>query len=56
MGVEHAPPEAPFRKLELELENSGLKYNIIRPNWFMQNFQTYWIGGILKIKDLFSWW
>lgn len=53
MGVEHAPPEAPFRKLELELENSGLKYNIIRPNWFMQNFQTYWIGGILKDKKIY---
>lgn len=53
MGVEHAPPEAPFRKVELELESSGLKYNIIRPNWFMQNFQTYWIGGILKDKKIY---
>lgn len=53
MGVEHAPPEAPFRKLELELESSGLKFNIIRPNWFMQNFQTYWIGGILKDKKIY---
>lgn len=46
MGVEHAPPEAPFRKTELLLENSGIPYNIIRPNWFMQNFHTFWIGGI----------
>lgn len=53
MGVEHAPPEAPFRKVELELESSGLKYNIIRPNWFMQNFQTYWISGILKDKKIY---
>ncbi len=53
MGVEHAPPEAPFRKLELALESSGLTYNIIRPNWFMQNFQTYWIGGILKDKKIY---
>ncbi len=53
MGVEHAPPEAPFRKLELAVESSGLSYNIIRPNWFMQNFQTYWIGGILKDKKIY---
>ncbi|MBK8395296.1 MAG: NAD(P)H-binding protein [Leptospiraceae bacterium] len=53
MGVEYAPPEAPFRKLELALESSGLSYNIIRPNWFMQNFQTYWIGGILKDKKIY---
>lgn len=53
MGVEHAPSEAPFRKLELALEGSGLTYNIIRPNWFMQNFQTYWIGGILKDKKIY---
>lgn len=46
MGVEHAPAEAPFRKVELMLEGSGLNYNIVRPNWFMQNFQTFWIGGI----------
>ncbi len=53
MGVEFAPPEAPFRKLELLLEGSGLDYTILRPNWFMQNFQTYWIGGILKDKTIF---
>lgn len=53
MGVEYAPPEAPFRKLELALEASGLSYNIIRPNWFMQNFQTYWISGILKDKKIY---
>ncbi len=48
MGVEHAPPEAPFRKTELLLESSGLNWNIIRPNWFMQNFNTFWISGILN--------
>ena len=53
MGVDFAPPEVPFRKLELALEASGLSYNIIRPNWFMQNFQTYWIGGILKDKKIY---
>jgi len=53
MGVEHAPAEAPFRKTELMLENSGLNWNIIRPNWFMQNFNTYWIAGILADQKLY---
>lgn len=48
MGVEHAPAEAPMRRLELAVEGSGLAYNILRPNWFMQNFHTFWIGGILS--------
>ena len=37
---------APMRKAEVALENSGIDYNIIRPNWFMQNFNSYWIQGI----------
>lgn len=45
MGVD-ANEASPFRKAELELERSGLNYNIIRPNWFMQNFNTFWIQGI----------
>jgi uncharacterized protein YbjT (DUF2867 family) len=36
----------PFRRAELELENSGLSYNIVRPNWFYQNFNTFWVSGI----------
>lgn len=36
----------PLRLVELRLERSGIPYNIIRPNWFMQNFNTYWLGGI----------
>ncbi len=53
MGVEHAPPEAPFRKLELAVEASGLNWNILRPNWFMQNFHTFWVGGIRKDKKIY---
>lgn len=45
MGA-NANPEAPFRKAEIELEKSGLNYNIIRPNWFLQNFNTFWLEGI----------
>jgi len=45
MGA-NAVETAPFRRAEIELEKSGLNYNIVRPNWFMQNFQTFWIHGI----------
>lgn len=38
--------DTPFRRAEIELEKSGLNYNIIRPNWFMQNFNSFWIEGI----------
>jgi len=45
MGVD-ADPSAPLRKAELHLEASGLAWNVIRPNWFMQNFHTFWLHGI----------
>lgn len=35
-----------MRRAEVELENSGLTYNIIRPNWFLQNFNTFWVQTI----------
>ncbi|HET7403572.1 MAG TPA: SDR family oxidoreductase [Usitatibacter sp.] len=38
--------DTPFRRVEIELERSGLRWNVIRPNWFMQNFQTFWLQGI----------
>jgi uncharacterized protein YbjT (DUF2867 family) len=37
---------APLRQAELHLERSGLVWNVIRPNWFMQNFNTFWLHGI----------
>jgi uncharacterized protein YbjT (DUF2867 family) len=37
-----------MRKTEVHLERSGLAFNVIRPNWFMQNFNTFWIQGILQ--------
>ncbi len=45
MGAD-ADPNGPLRKVELHLEASGLPWNVIRPNWFMQNFNSYWIQGI----------
>jgi uncharacterized protein YbjT (DUF2867 family) len=53
MGVEHAPAEAPMRHLELDIEAAGIPWNIIRPNWFMQNFHTFWISGILKDAKIY---
>ena len=47
MGAD-ADPESPFRRAEVELEQSGLTYNIIRPNWFYQNFNTFWVQGIVE--------
>jgi uncharacterized protein YbjT (DUF2867 family) len=47
MGAD-ADESAPLRKAERYLEASGLTYNVIRPNWFMQNFQTFWIQTILE--------
>lgn len=45
MGA-NAVETSPMRRAEIELEKSGLKYNIVRPNWFMQNFNTFWVQGI----------
>lgn len=45
MGVD-ANSESPLRRAELDLEKSGLNYNIIRPNWFMQNLNTFWLQDI----------
>jgi len=42
----NASESTPLRRSEVELEKSGLKYNIVRPNWFMQNFNTFWVHGI----------
>lgn len=47
MGA-NAVETSPFRRAEIELEKSGLDYHIIRPNWFLQNFNTFWVGGIEK--------
>jgi len=45
MGA-NADPQGAMRKAELHLIGSGLPWNIIRPNWFMQNFNTFWLHGI----------
>lgn len=45
MGVD-ADDSAPLRQVERHLQASGLAHAIIRPNWFMQNFNSFWLHGI----------
>ena len=52
MGA-NADENTPMRKAERRLEASGLAYNIIRPNWFMQNFNTFWLHGIQTAGQIF---
>ncbi len=52
MGVNHAVG-SPLQKVEEALKNSGIKHAIIRPNWFMQNFHSYWGEGIRKGQVIF---
>lgn len=52
MGA-NADEAAPLRITERHLEASGLAYNIIRPNWFMQNFHTFWLQGIREHGKIF---
>lgn len=45
LGVD-ADENIPYRQVELALERSGTPYVILRPNWFADNFHTYWLHGI----------
>lgn len=45
IGVD-ADDNIPYRQLELQLEKTGAPFVILRPNWFSDNFQSYWIEGI----------
>jgi uncharacterized protein YbjT (DUF2867 family) len=45
LGVD-ADDSNPYRQLELALERSGTRYVILRPNWFADNFHTFWKTGI----------
>jgi uncharacterized protein YbjT (DUF2867 family) len=51
MGAD-ADPNGAMRKAELQLEQSGLAWNVIRPNWFMQNFHTFWMAGIQQANAI----
>ncbi|MBI5251973.1 MAG: SDR family oxidoreductase [Desulfomonile tiedjei] len=40
--------EAPLRVVELALMDAGVKYTILRPNFFMENFSTGWMAPMIK--------
>lgn len=44
-GVD-ADDSIPYRQVELFLEKVGTPYVILRPNWFADNFHTFWLVGI----------
>lgn len=41
VGVD-ADDTIPLRQVELLLQGSGIPFVILRPNWFSDNFATYW--------------
>lgn len=45
MGVD-ADESLPFRRAERRLEASGLDWAVLRPNWFAQNFASFWAHDI----------
>lgn len=45
LGVD-ADDAIPYRQVELALERSGAPYVILRPNWFADNFHTFWKADI----------
>ncbi|MDQ0390710.1 SDR family oxidoreductase [Labrys monachus] len=45
LGVD-ADDAIPYRQVEIALETSGTPYVILRPNWFADNFHTFWKPGI----------
>ncbi|UVD59055.1 SDR family oxidoreductase [Rhizobium sp. Pop5] len=45
IGVD-ADDSIPYRQVEIALEKSGTPYVILRPNWFSDNFHTFWKPGL----------
>ena len=41
-----ANDDIPYRQIELFLERSGTPSVILRPNWFTDNFELFWLEGI----------
>lgn len=43
-GVDRTPDHAPRRAVELAVERSGKRWTVLRPNWFLQNFdEDEWV-------------
>lgn len=47
IGV-NADDNIPLRQAELRLEKAGIPYVILRPNWFSDNFASYWLHDVLN--------
>lgn len=45
LGAE-ADEANPYRRVERAIEASGRPHVILRPNWFADNFHTYWKAGV----------
>jgi uncharacterized protein YbjT (DUF2867 family) len=45
LGVD-ADEAIPYRRVERRLESSGTPYVVLRPNWFADNFHTFWRAGL----------
>jgi uncharacterized protein YbjT (DUF2867 family) len=44
VGVDRTPDHAPRRAVELAVQNSGRRWTILRPSWFLQNFdEDEWV-------------
>lgn len=51
IGVD-ADDAIPLRRLERRLQASGTRHVILRPNWFTDNFLTYWGAGIRAAGEI----
>lgn len=47
IGVD-ADEKIPHRQVELFLIRTGVPFVILRPNWFADNFHTFWLDGIKR--------
>lgn len=47
LGVD-ADDSIPYRQVELAIERSGAPFVILRPNWFADNFHTFWRAGVAQ--------
>ena len=47
IGVD-ADEKIPYRQAELFLIRTGVQFVILRPNWFSDNFHTFWLDGIKR--------
>jgi uncharacterized protein YbjT (DUF2867 family) len=47
LGVD-ADDSIPYRQVELAIERSGTPFVTLRPNWFADNFHTFWGAGVAQ--------